>query len=61
MITQEYVDELERDAKKFLEEFEAMDPEDAKQYALDMLDRMGVLDENKQPKEQIVTGDFFGW
>ena len=38
-----------------------MDDESAKEFAIKELDSMGLLDENKRPKEQIVTGDFFGW
>lgn len=61
MITQQLVDDMEVYAKKFVEELNAMDDESAKEFAIKELDSMGLLDENKRPKEQIVTGDFFGW
>ena len=38
-----------------------MDQEEAKKISIETLIRTGVLDENGQTKEQIVTGDFFGW
>lgn len=61
MVTQADVDDMEAYSKEFAERLNAMDPEEAREYAINMLDSMGLLDENKQPKKQIVTGDFFGW
>lgn len=39
----------------------SMSSEEAKAFSQDVLTQIGVLDEKGTPKEQIVTGDFFGW
>ncbi|MCR5728041.1 MAG: hypothetical protein K6G24_11310 [Lachnospiraceae bacterium] len=61
MITQTVVDDVRTDANQFIKNLKSMPPEEAKRVAKDMLKRIGALDENGNPKEQIVTGDFFGW
>ena len=61
MITQAYVENYEAYAQRYVEKLRAMKDEDAKEYARKHLYDMGLLDENMQPKKQIVTGDFFGW
>lgn len=38
-----------------------MDREEAKKISKETLIKTGVLDENGNAKENIVTGDFFGW
>ena len=50
--------------KDYLEEFRELkrkDPEKAKEIAKKDLIDIGVLDEQGNPKENIVTGQFFGW
>ena len=44
-----------------MDELDAMDSEDAKEFATEWLIDIGALDKNGMEKEQIVTGDFFGW
>ena len=50
---QEYLDEFR--------ELKRKDPEKAKEIAKQDLIDIGVLDEQGNPKENIVTGQFFGW
>ena len=50
---QEYLDEFR--------ELKRKDPEKAKEIAKQDLIDIGVLDEHGNPKENIVTGQFFGW
>ncbi|MBR1390233.1 MAG: hypothetical protein IJ567_02080 [Lachnospiraceae bacterium] len=48
----------------YLEEFRELkrkNPEKAKNIAQKELIEIGVLDEQGNPKENIVTGHFFGW
>ena len=47
--------------KNFLEKIYSMTKEDANNYITAMLIDAGILDEDGKEKEQIVTGDFFGW
>ena len=50
--------------KEYLEEFRELkrnNPEKAKEIAKQDLIDIGVLDEQGNPKENIVTGQFFGW
>lgn len=43
------------------EELKKNDPEEAKKQSTESLIRAGILNEDGSPKEQIVTGMFFGW
>ena len=54
-------EEYEESVKNYIKELQMMDQEEAKKISIETLIRTGVLDENGQTKEQIVTGDFFGW
>ncbi len=54
-------EEYEESVRNYIKELEMMDQEEAKKISIETLIRTGVLDENGQTKEQIVTGDFFGW
>ncbi|MBE6843982.1 MAG: hypothetical protein E7510_14370 [Ruminococcus sp.] len=55
------VDELIKSMNEYIKELDNMNEKDAKKIATESLIRMGVLDENGNTKEDIVTGDFFGW
>lgn len=55
------VDELIKSMNEYIKELDNMNEKDAKKIATESLVRMGVLDENGNTKEDIVTGDFFGW
>ena len=54
-------DELIKSMNEYIKELDNMNEKDAKKIATESLIRMGVLDENGNTKEDIVTGDFFGW
>lgn len=54
-------EEYDESVKNYIKELQMMDQEEAKKISIETLIRTGVLDENGQTKEQIVTGDFFGW
>ena len=54
-------EEYEESVKNYIKELQMMDQEEAKKISIETLIRTEVLDENGQTKEQIVTGDFFGW
>lgn len=54
-------EEFAKSVKEYIKSLKAMDPEKAKQISRDTLIKTGVLDENGNTKETIVTGDFFGW
>ncbi|MBR1478996.1 MAG: hypothetical protein IJ608_13715 [Lachnospiraceae bacterium] len=60
-MTDRYLDELDGFVKRLIEDLNTMDPNEAKKVATDTLIRIGVLREDGSRKEQIVTGDFFGW
>lgn len=50
--------------QNYLEEFRELkrrEPEKAKEISQKELMEIGVLDEQGNPKENIVTGHFFGW
>lgn len=50
--------------KAYISEFEELkknDPAKAKEISKKELKKIGVLDENGNPKDNIVTGHFFGW
>lgn len=55
------VDELIKSMNEYIKELDNMNEKDAKKIATESLIRMGILDENGNTKEDIVTGDFFGW
>lgn len=44
----------------YIAQLRTMDKEEAKKIAKENLIKAGVLDENGNPKENIVTGNFFG-
>lgn len=54
-------DEYIRGMREYIENLKTMEREQAKKIARDTLIKTGVLDENGNSKENIVTGDFFGW
>ena len=54
-------DEFAKGVKEYIDKLKSMNPEDAKRLSIDALKRSGVLDEQGNTKETIVTGDFFGW
>ena len=54
-------EEFAKSVKKYIDSLKAMDPEKARQISRETLIKTGVLDENGNTKETIVTGDFFGW
>jgi DNA polymerase III alpha subunit len=47
--------------QEYIERMKNMDKEQAKQKAIENLTKAGILDENGNTKENLVTGDFFGW
>ena len=47
--------------EEYIEKLRTMDREEAKLISKEALIKTGVLDENGNPKETIVTGHFFGW
>lgn len=53
--------EFESFVDSLLREFDLMDSEEKKEHATNMLIKIGALNEDGSEKEQIVTGDFFGW
>lgn len=55
------LEELTQSVNDYIDNFKKMDKEEAKKIATQALIETGVLDENGNPKETIVTGDFFGW
>ena len=60
MITQEEVDSFAEFVKHYIAELNALPPEEARRISKENLIRTGVLDENGNVKENIVTEDFFG-
>ena len=50
-------EEFNASADEYIKMIDNMDEEEIKQILI----RTGVLDANGKPKDQIVTGDFFGW
>ncbi len=61
MIVRPTIEEFEQGVDEYLKKLDAMEENEAKKIARETLIRTGVLDSNGNPKEQIVTGDFFGW
>lgn len=61
VITQKDVDMFEKVSQDFISKLNAMPDDEAKEFATRWLINLGALDENGKAKEQIVTGDFFGW
>ncbi len=55
------IEEFEHGVDQYLKELDAMEEDEAREYAKKVLIETGVLDANGNPKKQIVTGDFFGW
>jgi hypothetical protein len=54
-------EEYIRGMQEYIEKLRTMDREEAKKVSKEALIKAGVLDENGNAKENIVTGDFFGW
>lgn len=54
-------EEFAQGVKRYIEELKSLNPEEAKKVSIEALKQSGVLDEQGNPKETIVTGDFFGW
>ncbi len=54
-------EEYIRGMQEYIERLKNMDKEQAKQKAIENLTKAGILDENGNTKENLVTGDFFGW
>ena len=47
--------------ERFINKINNMPKAEALEYIDSLLIEAGILDENGKEKEQIVTGDFFGW
>ena len=60
-VTQADVDLFEDLKNQFMSNIDSMSKEDALNYVNGLLIEAGILDKNGNEKEQIVTGDFFGW
>ena len=54
-------EEYIRGMQEYIDKLRTMDREEAKKISKEALIKAGVLDENENAKENIVTGDFFGW
>ena len=54
-------EEYIRGMQEYINKLRTMDREEAKKIAKENLTQAGILDENGKTKENIVTGDFFGW
>ena len=54
-------EEYIRGMQEYIDKLRTMDREEAKKISKEALIKAGVLDENGNAKENIVTGDFFGW
>lgn len=54
-------EEYIRGMQEYINKLRTMDREEAKIIAKENLTKAGILDENGKTKENIVTGDFFGW
>jgi DNA polymerase III alpha subunit len=54
-------EEYIRGMREYIERLKNMDKEQAKQKAIENLTKAGILDENGNTKENLVTGHFFGW
>ena len=54
-------EEYIRGMREYIERLKNMDKEQAKQKAIENLTKAGLLDENGNTKENLVTGHFFGW
>lgn len=54
-------EEYIRGMQEYINKLRTMDREEAKKISKETLIKTGVLDENGNAKENIVTGDFFGW
>lgn len=61
MITNADVEGVERAAQAILSSIDQMDKNEANQFITQWLIDTGALNEDGSEKEQIVTGDFFGW
>lgn len=55
------IEELTKGVNEYIANLKAMPEDKAREISLNTLKRTGVVDENGNTKEQIVTGDFFGW
>ena len=60
-VTQNDVDSFDELKNRFIDDIKSMSKEDALDYVSRLLIDAGILDKNGNEKEQIVTGDFFGW
>ena len=54
-------EEYIRGMREYIGRLKNMDKEQAKQKAIENLTKAGILDENGNTKENLVTGHFFGW
>ena len=54
-------EEYIRGMQEYIERLKNMDKEQAKKKAIENLTKAGILDENGNTKENLVTGNFFGW
>ena len=61
MITNADVEGVERAAQDVLARIEQMNRSEANQFITQWLIDTGALNEDGTEKDQIVTGDFFGW
>ena len=55
------LEEFDQGVDEYLKKLDAMDDDEAKKYATEVLIKTGAFDANGKPKKQIVDGDFFGW
>ena len=60
-MTDNDINELEEFVNRLINDLQTMDVNAAREIATQTLIRTGVLNEDGSHKEQIVTGDFFGW
>ena len=61
MITDEMVEGIEQAAQKMITQIEQMDQDEKDAFITKLLIDTGALNADGTEKEQIVTGDFFGW
>ncbi len=61
MTTQKEVDLFSQVVKNYISELNSLPKEEAMRISVENLIHTGVLDENGNPKETIVTENFFGW
>ena len=61
MVTWQEVEIARKGAEKYIDWLRSLPPDEGRRVATESLIETGVLNEDGSPKEQIVTGDFFGW